>query len=146
MLRVLIDIEPRGDKTRLRTLAEIVIANITVAGGRVSSDYAWRIRRLDRDDQEIVSYGCLVDSYSGNAVDLLWEVLGEWKSGRERPLDNHGFAATLIHDPVAFWNIADPEPTALVGRSGRKEVSDVPPRNEASPGDQPHEPPPQRGP
>ncbi len=111
MIRVVVDVEPHGDKTLSRTLAEIVIANITGGGGRVSSDYAWRIRRVDRDNQEAVAHGCLVDSYNGNALDLLMEVLAEWKSGRKAPIDNHGNATVLISDHEAFWSAADPEPT-----------------------------------
>lgn len=113
MIRVLVEIERHGDKTRSRILAEVVIANITREAGRISSDYAWRIRRLDRDSREVVTYGGLLDSYNGNAVDLLAEVLGEWKSGRSAPVDNHGFTRTLISDPEAFWRGADPEPTEI---------------------------------
>lgn len=103
MLRVTIMLEPGGDQSRTRSLAEITIANITRAVGRMSDDYAWRIKMTDRGGREIVAYGSLVDSYNGNAVELLHEVLREWKSGRPLPIDNHGHAVSLIDDLAVFW-------------------------------------------
>jgi hypothetical protein len=116
VIRTLIELEPAGDKTRSRTLGEITVANITRAAGRISDDYAWRIRVVDKKQREIVAYGCLVDSYTGNVVDLVWEVLAEWKSGRPAPIDNHGNAMILIRDHEAFWRKADPDPEPLMAR------------------------------
>ena len=109
MLRVRIELEPHGDKNESRQSAEITIANITRAAGRVSSDYAWRIQTVNDHVKEPIAHGCLVDSYNANAVDLLWEVLREWKSGRSMPLDNHGNVVSPILDHRAFWAKADPD-------------------------------------
>jgi hypothetical protein len=109
MIRVQVMLEPGGDKSLTRVLTEIVITNITRDGGRVSSDYAWRIRSIDRNKTETFFYGALVDSYNSTAVDLLWEVLDEWKSGRPHPIDNHGQPRPLIKDHEAFWKLAEPE-------------------------------------
>lgn len=103
MIRTTINLEPRGDQTRSRRCAEITIANVTTAPGRMSDDYAWRVRVVDRSGNETVTYGALVDSYNGDATELLLEVLTEWKSGRKAPIDNHGYSVSPIRDHAAFW-------------------------------------------
>lgn len=108
MIRTLINLEPGGDASRSHVLAEITIINLTRGGGRLSSDYAWRIRKVDPDDRMTTAYGCLVDSYNGNSVDLLREVLQAWKSGTDVALDNHGNPVRLINDHEAYWKDADP--------------------------------------
>jgi hypothetical protein len=114
MLRVLIMLEPGGDASREKLLTEVTIINITRGAGRMSSDYAWRIRRAVRKiGDDPVSYGCLVDSYNGDAASLLLEVLSEWKSGRAAPIDNHGYAVSLIEDHAAYWKSADPTPRSF---------------------------------
>jgi hypothetical protein len=113
MLRVQVMLEPFGEKALARVLSEITIANVTPGGsGRMSSDYAWRIRSLDRSKQTM-AYGCLVDSYNSTAIDLLWEVLDEWKSGRELPIDNHGHPVSIIRDHEAFWKHVDDDVEVL---------------------------------
>lgn len=107
MIRATIVVEPHGDVSRSKRLGEICVANVTRGGGRVSSDYAWRIKYLGRNDIEVVKYGCLVDSCNANAVDLLAEVLMEWKSGRDMPIDNHGFAVRVIDHLPEFWAAVD---------------------------------------
>lgn len=109
MIRTIITLEPGGDKSRSKTLAEITVINLASNAGRITSDYAWRIRS-DSGGKRFVAHGCLVDSYNGNVVDLLWEVLAEWKSGRECPIDNHGHPVRLIKDHKAYWKEADPTP------------------------------------
>lgn len=113
MIRVHMMVEPHGEKSLSRVLGEITIINITHGAGRISSDYAWRIRARDSSKREILAHGCLVDSYNGNVIDLLYEVLEEWKSGRTASIDNHGHAVTLIKDHEAYWKAADPEPEPL---------------------------------
>lgn len=108
MIRTLINLEPGGDPSRSQVLAEIAIINLNRGGGRVSSDYAWRVRKTDHDGKMTIDYGCLADSYNGNAVDLLWEVLQAWKSGSDLSVDNHGQLVRLINDHEAYWKDADP--------------------------------------
>src|SRR5664279_4201940 len=110
MIRTTIMLEPNGDASRAKELAEITIANITPDGsGRLSSDYAWRIRLTHFNNNMITDYGTLVDSRNDDAVSLVWEVISEWKSGREFPIDNHGHPVKLLSDHVKFWKKADPK-------------------------------------
>ena len=110
MIRVTVNLEPGGDASRQLVLAEVAIANITRGGGRVSSDYAWRIWAVDAKRRETVAFGCLVDRVNTSAIDLVWQVLAEWKSGRPLPLDNHGQPVRLIEDIEGFWRKADSVP------------------------------------
>lgn len=90
MIRAKILLEPNGDKDRVREMGEIEITNVTTGGGRMSSDYLWRIRCQVARQDPIDACGYLVDSRNGSMVDLLQEVLAEWKSKRPLPIDNHG--------------------------------------------------------
>ena len=73
-----------------KNLGEIEIGNITYDGSRMSSDYLWRINAVDARRRPIVVCGFIVDSCNGSALELVAEVLAEWKSGRKYPIDNHG--------------------------------------------------------
>ena len=114
MIRTIINLEPGGDQSRSRVLAEITIINLTRGDGRLSSDYAWRVRKVDPGGRMTTAYGCLVDSYNENSVDLLWEVLQAWKSGTDVAIDNHGQPVRLINDHEAYWKAADPSPCTLL--------------------------------
>lgn len=107
MIRARIILEPHGEKPLSRVLAEITVINIG-GNGRVSSDYAWRIRYIDAGRTEITVYGCLCDSHNSTAIELLCEVLAEWQSGRRQPIDHHGHPVTIIMDHEAYWRQADP--------------------------------------
>ncbi len=116
MIRVTIMLEPGGDKSQAQALAEITVVNISQGsgGGRKSSDYAWRIRSIDSTLGQILVYGCLVDNHNSNAVDIVFKVMSEWKSGRSAPINRHGKAAMPIKDHEAYWKIADPITTIRI--------------------------------
>ena len=90
-LRVKLLIDPKGDKTKSRDIGEIEIINVTRSAGRMSDDYLWRIRTTSAStSKQVDAVGYVVDSYHGSVIELLYEVLAEWKSGRPLPTDNHG--------------------------------------------------------
>lgn len=69
----------------------VEVTNITRSGGRMSSDYLWRVQGIDAQNKPINACGYYVDSYNGSALQCLAEILTEWQSGRTRPIDNHGY-------------------------------------------------------
>jgi hypothetical protein len=76
----------------------------------MSQDYIWRINTKDGANVPVHAEGYLVDSTNGSAVDLLHEVLNEWKSGRPLPIDNHGYIGLpegIKSDAATLWKKID---------------------------------------
>lgn len=90
-LKIHLTIEPRGHKTKAYDIGFIEICNVTGLG-RMSSDYLWRIHTNTHALRHVEAEGYIVDSINVNAVELLYDVLSEWKSGRTQPIDNHGMS------------------------------------------------------
>jgi len=106
MLRIVIDLLPYGDEDDARTLSTIEIANVS-GPGRLSQDYAWRVRRPDQEDE----HGYVLDHWRGDAVDLLHAVLCQREFGG-LPKDNHGRVRSpegMPEDPALAWRGAGPE-------------------------------------
>jgi hypothetical protein len=109
-VKVQVLVEPGGDSNRARLVGEVEIANVTVGGGRMSQDYLWRVRGHMGDGKPIQAQGWLVDSLNESALELLAEVLAEWRSGRPLPIDNHGQATApegLSMSPESLWKKLD---------------------------------------
>lgn len=113
MLRVTLEIEPRGDRDVARTVATVEIANVTDDASRASSDHAWRVTIRRRDGSEAVSVGWLVDQRSGvdGSLRLVSAVLSEHHSGRPLPFDGHGRVAAPegqgCRTPADWWRDYD---------------------------------------
>ena len=109
-LAVRLEIQPGGRVESAYEIGSIEIINITTQG-RMSQDYAWRIRGLDRRNKPIEAVGWLVDSMNNSAMELAAEVLAEWRSGRPLPIDNHGQPAIPEAmgslTPDSYWQKMD---------------------------------------
>ncbi len=108
MLKVKVWYEGKSGDVELGT---VEIGNITRSYGRVSSDHIWRVRGQDSNKNKIDASGYYVDSYNGSALGLLAEIMAEWKSGREHPVDNHGmvreFPEGIDITAQELWNRID---------------------------------------
>jgi len=93
----------------------VEICNVTGTGtGRVSSDYYWRIHVKPRDGQSQIFCGCTADSYTVTAMQLLADVLAQWRSSPLPPgqaYDNHGnvvaSAEGVSYTADEFWKCQD---------------------------------------
>lgn len=109
MLRVIVDLEPYGNRRAARRIAEVEIVNTTGNSLRLSQDYAWRIRESEAG---VLAMGWLVDwKRQKGPLTLVAAVIDEWQSGRGLPYDNHGRPArpSDVPTPEEFWRRHDEE-------------------------------------
>jgi len=92
----------------------VEIVNVTRGLARISSDYYWRVKVKPLHKPEFTKVGLVVDSYNGDAMECLQEVLDYWrqyKEGKEYAYDNHGHkvykAEGLTLTPAEYWEKYD---------------------------------------
>ncbi|KKJ77994.1 hypothetical protein WH95_06210 [Kiloniella litopenaei] len=96
MILVKVDVIPRGDYSKQKQIGEIKIANITGPHTyRMSSDYKYQIKS---EDGETVFEGTIIDSYNGNAFELISECLNAWNEGWIVTPDNHGDGGVRVKE------------------------------------------------
>ena len=97
-----------------KEIGKVEIVNVTRCAGRISSDYYWRVYIEKLNGEKQTSVGLIVDSYNGNAMQLLSEVLNQWEDREnvgETALDNHGQrcwkAESMTMAPNEYWTKYD---------------------------------------
>ena len=94
-----------------KTVGTVEIVNVTRNCTRISSDYYWRVTVKPLNEPAYSRVGLIVDSYNGDAMQCLQEVLDNWKQKIDYALDNHGNkvykAESLTLTPAEYWEKYD---------------------------------------
>ena len=94
-----------------KIVGTVEIVNITRNCTRISSDYYWRVKVKPLNKPEYTRMGLIIDSYNGDAMQCLQEVLDNWRRKIDYAVDNHGDktykSQSMALTPAEYWEKYD---------------------------------------